>query len=185
MFELSSLLSFPLAMVIVFPVEIMASFIANFVILKKTDVNQMRIATRDYNAFMKEYRQAISQKDQARVDKLKKKMKSVQDPYTKAQRERLRITFSYLLPLSGLYYLLGFLIGFSSIIAVSPYEFNLLIVSASHVSLVNLFQKLGIQSSVLLSIPYAGGMSLFTWYFLTYTGVNLLMSRAMGTSFTT
>ncbi|MDG6933603.1 MAG: hypothetical protein JRN68_02785 [Nitrososphaerota archaeon] len=47
MFDLSSLLSYPLVTVFIMPIEAIASFIANFVILKKTDVNQMRIATRD------------------------------------------------------------------------------------------------------------------------------------------
>jgi uncharacterized membrane protein (DUF106 family) len=166
MFDLSSLLSYPLVTVFIMPIEAIASFIANFVILKKTDVNQMRIATRDYNAFMKEYRQAMRERDQAKVDKLKKKMKSVQDPYTKAQKERLRVSFSYLLPLTGIYYVLGYLIGFTKIIAVSPYNFNLLLITAVQ--------------------PFHSGfgLTLFSWYFLTYTVFNLVVSRIMGTSIT-
>jgi len=71
LFELSTLLTFPWIAIIVIPIEIASSLVANYVIVKKTDVNQLRVATIEYQSFMKEYRQAVMQKDQAKVDKLR------------------------------------------------------------------------------------------------------------------
>jgi uncharacterized membrane protein (DUF106 family) len=170
LFELSTLLTFPWIAIIVIPIEIASSFVANYVIVKKTDVNQLRVATIEYQSFMKEYRQAVMQKDQAKVDKLKKKMKSVQDPYMKAQRERMRVSFSYLFPLTLIYFALAFAVGFRTLVAVSPYKIPAL----------PLPQLPFIEA---LTPFHSGfGMPLFTWYFLTYTAVNLLISRLMGTT---
>lgn len=171
-FPLSFLLTYPWIAAFVLPVEVAISFLANYIIVKKTDVNQMRIVTKEYQAFMKEYRQAVMQKDQAKVDKLKKKMKSVQDPYMKAQRERMRVTLSYLFPLTLIYFALAFVVGFRTLVAVSPYQIPAL----------PLPQLPFIEALTQFHSGY--GMPLFTWYFLTYTAVNLLISRIMGTSLT-
>ncbi|MDG6939520.1 MAG: DUF106 domain-containing protein [Nitrososphaerota archaeon] len=162
------LLHFPLAALTVLPIEVTTGTVANFIMKKKLNLSQAKQVTKEFSAFQKEYREALRSKDQAKVDKLKKKQKTMQDSMMKVNSERMRVTLIYLFPLIIIYYAVGYLIGFNTIVAASPYHLSLYFIS----------------TVVTSEVPVGFGMSLFTWYFISYFTVNLVLSRLMGTSLT-
>ncbi|MEM0287702.1 MAG: EMC3/TMCO1 family protein [Nitrososphaerota archaeon] len=167
MIDPSVFATFPFAALTVLPIEIATGLVANFIMKKKLNLEQARQVTREFSEFQKEYREALRNKDQAKLDKLKKRQRAVQEAYMKVNSERMKVTFIYLFPLVAIYYLVGYIIGFRTVVAASPYQFNLILISATNSPIVpaGLF-----------------GMSLFTWYFISYFAVNLLLGRLMGTT---
>lgn len=122
------------------------------------DLDAERRMKAELNAFNKEKRDAQLAKDNAKLEKLKKKELAMVQARSKVQLARTKVTFITIVPLFLIYYLMAsFLGGYGSIVAVSP-----------------------------IPIPYlvggSGVMVLFWWYIIGSFTLSSLLSRLMHTN---
>jgi uncharacterized membrane protein (DUF106 family) len=112
----------------------------------------------EVNAFNKEKRAATLAKDQAKLEKLKKREPAVRQEQAKISLARMKVSFVTIVPLFLVYYLMAtFLGGYGTIVAITPFP-NILI-TGSH-----------------------GEMVLFWWYFLSSFAFSSILSRLLHTT---
>ena len=145
-------------------IAVCMNLVSNYIIKKRVDVKAERMVRAEYNAVMKEYREALSSGDQARIDRAKKRQKVAQEMMMKQSSVRMKSTFYFLLPFTLVYFAASYVIGFGTHTAISPYAFDLYLV----------------RSSVPMGGYYA--MDLITWWIVVSFASNLIIARAMGTS---
>lgn len=92
------------------------------------DLAKERRMKAELNAFNKEKRQATLAKDNAKLEKLKKRELPMRQAQSKVQLARTKVTFITIVPLFLVYYLMAsFLGGYGSIVAVSPVPIPVLV----------------------------------------------------------
>jgi len=156
--------SIPTITFIVLAITVVMNTISNYVIKMKVDIKAEKAVRSEYNVIMREYREAISSKDEAGIEKVKKKQKVIQERMMKQSSARMKSTLYFLLPFSAVWLILGWLVGLNAPTAISPYAFDFYIVKA-----------------VDPSGPFYT-MSLFTWYFIVSFLTQTVISRLMGTN---
>ncbi|MGC8568695.1 MAG: EMC3/TMCO1 family protein [Nitrososphaeria archaeon] len=145
---------------LIFGVALASSLASNFLIMKKVDLQASNEVMKAYQEFVKEYRQALSEGDRDRLEKLEKKQKQLQDLVMKVQMDRLKVSLYLLIPFLILFYVLAMFFG-SSTVAISPFRFHIFYFVAYE--------------------PVRGGwgMNFVTWYVISSLFTNTIIGKAM------
>ncbi|MEM4311423.1 MAG: EMC3/TMCO1 family protein [Nitrososphaerales archaeon] len=85
-----------------------------------TNVERLRRMNIELKAWRDELRQAISSRDKAKIEKLKKKEKVMAQVQGSLMWENLKPTIFFIIPFFLLWYLMSSLIGLETIVALSP-----------------------------------------------------------------
>lgn len=147
---------------IILMVAAASSLISNAFTRAKVDLKASNETMKAYNEFLKEYRQTLKTGDKAKIEKLEKKQKQMQEMTMKVQMDRMKVSLYLLIPFLVLFYLLSYFFG-ASIVAISPFKFSIFYFEAVKP----------------ISIGY--GMNFVTWYILTSFFTNLIASKIFGT----
>ena len=127
------------------------------------DLNKERRMRAELNAFNKEKREATLAKDQAKLEKLKKRELAMRQEQAKVSTARLKVTGITFVPLLAVYYLMAtFLGGYNVIVAYSP-----------------------IPIPIIAAPTLTAGVwevSFFWWYFLSSFAFSSLLSRLLHTN---
>jgi len=118
------------------------------------DVEEARRVAREAKAFRRELLDAIKKGDEAKVEKLRKKEKSIQQMEIKSSNQRLKATFIFIIPFWFIYLFISSLIGPTTTVAFSP-----------------------------LPLPFIGDkLQLFWWYLITSFAFATIITKLVGTS---
>ncbi len=142
-------------------VALALNVIANAVTRATMDVDMYRRVQREYAEYQRQLRAAIRSGDPEKAEKVRRRYKPVEEQMLRLQMDRLRISLYYLIPFIILYYLLAWFMG-NVPVAISPYEFNLWIVSAT------------------VPIGPGYGMNMVTWYIFTSIAFSVVVTRIFG-----
>jgi uncharacterized membrane protein (DUF106 family) len=139
------------------------AILSNMAVRLLVDLNKERRLRREVTAFDKELRAAITKKDKAKEEKLKKIKPQYDKMRLSMSTGRLKATVVTYIPFLVVYYLIANVVlgGISTQVAFSP-----------------------------LPIPYLvsttnGGMALFWWYSLSSFSFSFVLQKLLGTSMTT
>lgn len=136
--------------------------LSNIAVRLLVDLSKERRLRREVAAFDKELRAAITKKDKAKEDKLKKLKPQYDKMRLSMSTGRLKATVVTYIPFLIVYYIMADVVvgGISTQVAMSP-----------------------------LPIPYivssTGGMALFWWYSLSSFSFSFVLQKLLGTSITT
>ena len=136
--------------------------LSNIAVRLLVDLRKERRLRREVAAFDKELRAAITKKDKAKEDKLKKLKPQYDKMRLSMSTGRLKATVVTYIPFLTVYYIMADVVigGISTQVAMSP-----------------------------LPIPYivssTGGMALFWWYSLSSFSFSFVLQKLLGTSITT
>ncbi|MDP7981620.1 MAG: EMC3/TMCO1 family protein [Conexivisphaerales archaeon] len=158
---LDALRVMPYSTLFVAAVALALNVVANAVTRATMDIDMYRRVQKEYSEYQKQLRAALRTGDPDKADKVRKRYKPVEEQMLKLQMDRMKISFYYLIPFIVLYYLLAWFMG-QVPVAVSPYHFNLLIVSAT----------------TPLGPGYA--MNMVTWYIFTSVAFSVIVTRLFG-----
>lgn len=153
----------PTSTFLIFLMAIALNLVANFVIKRKVNLEYAREVQANYSAFQKEFREVLKSGDKAKIEKMKKKEKHMREMMMKVNSERFRASLYYLIPFMALFFLINSVYA-GKVVALSPYEFNLLFVRT------------------IAQIDGVFGMDFISWYIVTSFVSNLIISKLMGTT---
>jgi len=159
---MTSHLLIPESTLIVTATAIGLAVLSNIAVRLLVDLNKEKRLRREVTAFDKELREAITKKDKAKEEKLKKLKPQYDKMRITMSTGRLKATVVTYIPFLIVYYLMANVVvgGISTQVALSP-----------------------------LPIPYivssTGGMALFWWYSLSSFSFSFVLQKLLGTSMTT
>ena len=139
------------------------ALLSNMAIRLLVDLNKERRLRREVTAFDKEWRGAITKKDKAKEEKLRKVKPQYDKMRLTMSTGRLKATFVTYIPFLVVYYLIANVVlgGINTEVAFSPVPIPYL-VSATN-----------------------GGMALFWWYSLSSFSFSFVLQKLLGTSIST
>lgn len=153
----------PVSTVLVTMTSVALGLVTQLVTKRVVDVNKEKRMRAELNAFNKEKREATLAKDQAKLEKLKKRELAMRQEQAKVSTARLKVTGITFVPLLVVYYLMAsFLGGYNVIVAYSPIPIPI------------------IAAPTL--IPGVWEVSFFWWYFLSSFAFSSLLSRLFHTN---
>jgi uncharacterized membrane protein (DUF106 family) len=135
---------------------------SNIAVRLLVDLKKERRIRKEVGAFDKELREAITKKDKAKEEKLKKLKPQYDKMRLSMSTGRLKATVVTYIPFLAVYYIMADVVvgGISTQVAMSP-----------------------------IPIPYLvaanGGMALFWWYSLSSFSFSFVLQKLLGTSITT
>ncbi|MDG6925509.1 MAG: DUF106 domain-containing protein [Nitrososphaerota archaeon] len=159
---MTSSIMIPESTVIVTLTALGLAVLSNIAVRLLVDLKKERRIRKEVSAFDKELRQAITKKDKAKEEKLKKLKPQYDKMRLTMSTGRLKATVVTYIPFLVVYYLMADILlgGISTQVAVSP-----------------------------IPIPYlvssTGGMALFWWYSLSSFSFSFVLQKLLGTSITT
>ncbi|MEM0123064.1 MAG: EMC3/TMCO1 family protein, partial [Conexivisphaerales archaeon] len=83
---------------IILGVAAASSLISNAFTRAKVDLKASNETMKAYNEFLKEYRQTLKTGDKAKIEKLEKKQKQMQEMTMKVQMDRMKVSLYLLIP---------------------------------------------------------------------------------------
>ena len=122
---------------------------------KLTDIEKMRRYNAEMKAFRGEMSEATKSGDKQKLEKLKKKQQQMQKMQAEMSMENLKPTLLFMLPLLGVYYLVGNFIK-GAILAISPIP----------------IQLFGIGPPIMVNF--------FWWYFICSFAFSTIITRIFG-----
>jgi uncharacterized membrane protein (DUF106 family) len=159
---MTSHIMIPESTVIVTLTALGLAVLSNIAVRLLVDLKKERRIRKEVAAFDKELRQAITKKDKAKEEKLKKLKPQYDKMRLTMSTGRLKATVVTYIPFLIVYYLMADILlgGISTQVASSP-----------------------------IPIPYlvssTGGMALFWWYSLSSFSFSFVLQKLLGTSITT
>lgn len=159
---MTSSIMIPESTVIVTLTALGLAVLSNIAVRLLVDLKKERRIRKEVSAFDKELRQAITKKDKAKEEKLKKLKPQYDKMRLTMSTGRLKATVVTYIPFLVVYYLMADILlgGISTQVAMSP-----------------------------IPIPYlvssTGGMALFWWYSLSSFSFSFVLQKLLGTSITT
>lgn len=142
-------------------VALALNLIANAVTRATIDIDLYRRIQREYSEYQRQLRAALREGDMEKVEKIRKRYRPVEERMLTLQLDRMKVSLYYLIPFIILYYILAWFMG-PTPVAVSPFEFDLWIVSATS--------------------PLGPGfaMNMVTWYIFTSVAFSVVITRLFG-----
>lgn len=125
-----------------------------------TNIARSKRAQAELKAFNKELRGAMKSQDKSKQEKLMKKKKQMDGMQAKLMMENMRVTFLFFLPLIGLWWIMSGIIGYDTVVAISPIPFDLVFFRVD---------------------PH---LNFFWWYFICSIALSGVITKATGTSLT-
>lgn len=125
-----------------------------------TNVERTRRVNMELKAWRTELKEAITSKNKAKEEKLRKKEKQMNQLQARMARENMKPTLFFFVPLIGLWYLMSWLVGLDTVVAVSPIPIDLFV--------------------IVIGPP----LTLFWWYMISSFAVSGIITRAFGLSVT-
>ncbi len=159
---MTSSIMIPESTVIVTLTALGLAVLSNMAVRLLVDLKKERRIRKEVTAFDKELREAITKKDKAKEEKLKKLKPQYDKMRLTMSTGRLKATVVTYIPFLVVYYLMADILlgGISTQVAMSP-----------------------------IPIPYlvssTGGMALFWWYSLSSFSFSFVLQKLLGTSITT
>lgn len=160
---MSGIIPVPESTLIVTLTAICLAIFSNIAVRLLVDLKKERRIRKEVGAFDKELREAMTKKDKAKQEKLKKLKPQYDKMRLSMSTGRLKATFVTYIPFLAVYYFMAddVLHGISTQVAFSP-----------------------------IPIPYlvsatTGGMALFWWYSLSSFSFSFILQKVLGTSITT
>lgn len=150
----------PISTIFILLLALALSFIANFIISKKVNLEYAREVQIIYKNFQKEFREALKSGDKAKIEKMKKKEKQIRDMIMKVSNERMKASFYYLIPFLVLFFLLNHVFA-GKVVALSPFQFNLWFIRT------------------VAEVDGLYGLDFVSWYVITSIVLNLIISKLM------
>ena len=153
----------PFSTIVVTLTSLGLGFVTQVVTRRVVDLDKERRMRAEVNAFNKEKREATLAKDEAKLEKLKKRELAVRQEQAKVSTARLKVTGITFVPLLVVYYLMAtFLGGYGVIVAYTP-----------------------IPIPVIAAPTLNSGIfevSLFWWYFLSSFTFSTMLTRLLHTT---
>ncbi|MGC9116098.1 MAG: EMC3/TMCO1 family protein [Conexivisphaera sp.] len=151
----------PYSTLFVAAVALALNVVANAVTRATMDVEMYRRVQREYQEYQRQLRAALREGDPGKAEKVRKRYKPVEEQMLRLQLDRMKVSLYYLIPFIILYYILAWFMG-QVPVAVSPYSFDLLIVSTT--------------------MPCGPGfaMNMVTWYIFTSIAFSVVVTRLFG-----
>ena len=153
----------PISTLLILLIAVMLNLISNFVIKKKVNLEYAREVQTAYNAFQREFREALKSGNLEKIEKLKKKEKQMREMMLKVNSERMKASLYFFIPFIILFIAINSIFG-GKIVALSPFQFNLWFVKT------------------IAPVDGLFGLDFISWYILTSISSNLIISKLMGTS---
>ena len=120
-----------------------------------TDIEKTKRVTRELKVFNKEFREAVTNKNKSKEEKMMKKKKQMDQLQAKIMMDNMKVTGLFLIPLMAAYYGVGGIIG-SGFLAISPVQIPLI------------FFTLGPQ------------LDFFQWYIISSLALSGMITKALG-----
>jgi len=124
-----SLSSMPTSTIFIALIAIGADVVASLARVKLSDMDMIRRINREVKQWNREYMKAIKENDQAKLAKLKRKEKQIKQLQAKLSYEMFKPTLIFMLPFLLLWYVLIFLVGAETVVAVMPIQIPLIFIT--------------------------------------------------------
>lgn len=115
----------PASTIFIALVAIGADVVASIARVKLSDMDMIRRINKEVKQWNKEYVKAMKENDQAKLSKLKRKEKQIKQLQAKMSYEMFKPTLIFMLPFFLLWYVLMFLVGADTVVAVMPVQISL------------------------------------------------------------
>lgn len=125
-----------------------------------TNVERTRRINAELKAWRQELKEAVVSKNKAKEEKLRRKEKQMNQLQAKLARENMKPTLLFFVPLIALWYLVSGVVGYDTIVAVSPIPIDLVIIA--------------------IGPP----LNLFWWYMISSFAFSGVITKAFGLSLT-